>query len=129
MKGMTPLILAAMLSKVAAVEALLQTGITPHSSGNDLLGISPLHVSFSEDVAGLLIGSGFSVNARNSLQQTPLAVLAHRCTPGVVQLLVEKEACVNSKDFLGLTPLHSAAVHEGSCSTASVLIALRADVN
>lgn len=91
-----------------------------------------------EKVRDLLEKSPRSANARSILQfwSTPLHVAVSAANPEISQLLIQKGAKVNARDFEGITPLHCVSVvldyeerKESLVKIAEILIAHGADVN
>ena len=77
----------------------------------------------------LLLDKGIDVNARNSLQATPLHAASRSGQLEVVRVLLARNADVNAKDrvFKG-TPLHDAS-DRGYSEVVKELLAKNADVN
>lgn len=80
------------------------------------------------DQVQLLISSGFDVNAKDKLNQTPLHWAAITGKRKVAELLLTKGADVNAKHRAGDTALHVAA-SRGHKGMAQLFIAKGADVN
>ena len=69
------------------------------------------------------------VHARDESGQTPLhRVVQFNTKPEVIMMLVEAGANINSRDYIGFTPLHYAAKNAYLDVTAT-LLALGADIN
>jgi len=75
------------------------------------------------------LANGTDVNAENGpVGRTPLHEAALRGRKEVVELVIDKDADVNAKNWEGGTPLHYAAL-TGRKEIAELLIAAGADVN
>ena len=75
------------------------------------------------------LANGTDVNAQNGpVGRTPLHEAALRGHKEVVELVIDKDADVNAKDWMSRTPLHNAAL-DGHKEIVELLIAKGADVN
>jgi hypothetical protein len=75
-----------------------------------------------------ILSSGVDVNARNSINGTPLHTAVTKQNKEIVQLLLEKNADVNLVNNARQTPLHI-AVSTGQKDIVELLVAKGADVN
>jgi ankyrin repeat protein len=94
-------------------------------------GRNPLHHASQNvhlDIVRLLIDSGATVDIRNGIQQTPLALASGKGKVEVGRFLIERGADMNARDNQGCAPLHLAARH-GHLDMARMLLNHSADVN
>jgi hypothetical protein len=75
-----------------------------------------------------ILSSGVDVNARNTINGTPLHTAVDKQRKEIVQLLLEKNADVNLVNNARQTPLHI-AVNTGQKDIVELLVAKGADVN
>ncbi|KAI0122048.1 ankyrin repeat-containing domain protein [Daldinia grandis] len=73
-----------------------------------------------------LIDQGANVNAKSYYVGSPVAAAALGMKPNIIQLLLEKEASVNSEDALGRRPIHFAALH--SVANFRIIVEAKADI-
>lgn len=100
MKGVTPLILAAMLGRTAIARALLEKGASVKAVDSSMQD-TPLHWAATEgdaEIIRMLLERGAAVDARNRVGMTPLMAAAMGEKLDAVRLLVERGANVNARD-------------------------------
>ena len=130
--GITPLHLAAVLSKTpAVVELLLDRGA--NIGARDIGGQTPLHNAAlfrkTPAVVELLLDRGADIHARTVLELTPLHLAASLSqTPAVVELLLDRGADIGARDIGGQTPLHLAAAKSKTPAVVELLLDRGADV-
>ena len=111
---------AVITEDVARARALLAAGADVNAQ--DAVGLTPLHVARSGEMAQLLVDAGANVHARNEDGETPLE---YPGSVGKIRALLAAGADVNTRDNEGRTPLHE--VHDAEM--AQVLVDAGADVN
>jgi ankyrin repeat protein len=131
--GMTPLLVAAGLGRINALQALLVAGAQVDarqdrfgSPGLTALGWAALRGQAG--AARRLLLAGAEVDLPGENERTPLAEAARGDRPELVQLLVEAGAVVDARDGDGRTPLLLAAL-EGGPGAAEALLRAGADVH
>ena len=120
-KGMTPLHFAALGNEnLEVIKFLVSHGADVCAKGN--CGETPLHwAAFGNrnvDIAKYLVAHGADVNPKISydtgihdfMRNTPLHWAAYKGNVETARFLVSQGADVNAVDFLGLLPLHRAAL-------------------
>ena len=125
--GHTPLHLAVRHNAVPVVALLLDRGAAVDAR-NDF-GHTPLHsvtvrAAVPPAVVALLLDRGAAVNARDAiLGETPLHYVAGRSTaiPAVAALLLDRGAAVDARNSFGQTPLHLAALYNGTPALVALL--------
>ena len=136
--GENQLIAAARLGKIDVVERLLSNGDDVNAKDNDHR--TSLHNAATNGDKGmvkLLLVNKADVNARNKFNfATPLHWAAgYGGNQDIVDMLLSYKAEVNARDKDGRTPLHMAAMMDGSKKSVhyvdiiNVLLAKGADVN
>lgn len=128
-RGMTPLMRAAFFGCESAVNALLQHGVSVdyrnNNNGTALMVASDMEKDGA--VCALLV-AGADPNLRDGQERTALSLAAGRKHGvGVVHMLLEREAEVNTRDRRRRTPLHEAA-DKGTEAIVTMLLAHGADV-
>jgi len=114
-EGSTALHLAAQNNQIAAVEALLATGMDANIRNNK--GETPLYSAVMRRRSGIrllecLLGAGAKVNVKTKNGDTPL----HMAAPSkfeVMEWLINKGAAVNAENEAGRIPLHVVREWEG----------------
>ena len=95
---------------------------------------TPLHFAAENSssngiqILKLLLAHGAKVDAKNLIDQTPLALAAIHNNPEGANILIAHGAKVDERSGYGMTPLHYAA-RNGCFDVAAVLVANHADVN
>ncbi len=112
----------------AAVESLLDGGVSP----NVLRGaLGPLHHAVAQEdtrMIALLVAFGADVNARCTTQHlTPLMLAAAQNSPELCRLLVEAKSDVDAVNAQGMSALMLAVV-EGSTQITRMLTGAGADI-
>lgn len=90
-----------------------------------------LHVACSVGntiIAELLLESGFPVDVKNHLKQTPLYYACVNENVKIVQFLLEHSASANARDFYNSTPLH-VACSNGNAKIVELLLKYNANAN
>jgi ankyrin repeat protein len=87
-------------------------------------------IRFNKDIAivKFLVSEGADVNAKNSIDTTPLREAVFRRNIEVARFLISEGADVNAKNNVGATPLHFAA-RQNMPVFARLLVSNGADVN
>ncbi|MGQ0582466.1 MAG: ankyrin repeat domain-containing protein [Reyranella sp.] len=116
------------------IELLLFNGADIEAK-TDQTGLTPLHLAVAKspiETVALLLEKGASAKSRTTQTQlTPLHSVAERSwgpNTEIAALLLANGADVNAKDFLGITPLHNAAVR-GVLDMVRFLVEQGADIN
>ncbi|CAK4077739.1 unnamed protein product [Aphanomyces euteiches] len=124
--GWTALMSAASSGHVDVVSHLLSIGANANLANKN--GQIALHYHKGRlEIAELLVDATRDINHADRSGATPLTkALGGRPAPDVIQLLLEHEAKLNTKDVNGNTPLHIALL-EGHESIAMMLIEHGAD--
>jgi len=125
----TPLTIAAMYERVAAIKALIDAGADVNVKNRD--GNTPLHIAARDgrtEAIKALIQANADVNAKDYIGRTPLHNAARDGHTEAIKALIQANADVNAKDEEGLTPLHSAAMFARAKAIAALTTA-GADVN
>lgn len=110
-KGQTALMLAARISSVELVNALLKGGAaatinTKDKEGNTALLSSLAQLSYAPAATiKALIAAGANVDAVNAEGQTPLILAAQRNNLAMIKTLLEAHASINVRDKSGKTAL------------------------
>jgi ankyrin repeat protein len=127
-RGNTPLMYAAALGSVVAVQMLVEAGADVNAA-NDF-GATPLMwCAGDERKVRYLLGKGANVNARSKLGRTPLLIAAtYDGSIGIVREMLAKGADVKAADEGGMTVLESAAGNN-NIEVARLLIAKGAPVD
>ena len=118
--GSTPLDFAIFAGQRDYVAYLISEGALGHEGAAK----HPLHRALTakhEDVAQLLIESGFDVNERDERKVTPLHIASYQGYEDVVRTLIAKGGDVNAVDLDGTTPLFAAAAG-GNPAIAKLLL-------
>ena len=131
--GHTPLHVAVRHNAAPVVALLLDRGATVDA--RNTFGHTPLHsvtvrADESSAVVALLLDRGAAVNARDAiLGETPLHYVAGRSTaiPAVAALLLDRRATVDARNSFGRTPLHLAALYNGTPALVALLLDRGAD--
>ena len=120
----TPLHIAAEYDRIWMIDLLHEEGAR-FDVKDDYVG-TPLHVAAAFGQIGALKelckpSFDIEVDSKNSLDRTPLHEAALAGSTAVVQILLERGACIQSQDYKGQTPLHIAADH-GFSETMEALL-------
>ena len=110
---------------------LLRKGVGINSRDDTMFERTPLHVAAAGgedvDIVRWLLLRGANVNARDSLEETPLHIAAHFGTPEKLELLLAYGANIEARNCFYQTPLHAAA-SGGKRENAAVLLDHGADL-
>ncbi|CAN0123408.1 unnamed protein product [Pylaiella littoralis] len=130
-RGQRPLHVAIENKRVTVVEALLKAGANPNARYGDNERCSPLQLArCSLAMIKILLKHGAEVESSDNFGYTALHWAAGSGEPGVIDALVEAGAdleaqsgrvYLSGKYFVGLTPLHVAAVWHKFGSMAALL--------
>lgn len=132
-EGMTPLHLVA-TEQVATALLMKQADVTANSArgfGAAVMPASkrtPLHEARTLGIARLLVRAGASVNALDSIHQTPLHCAIENEHPDIAVFLLRAGAKPDIADNAGNTPLHLAA-SISSTAVANAILKHRVSVN
>lgn len=127
----TPMEQALDQRNVQMVDALIEASGDVKKVRGRVTKNTPLHVAASgvghENLMKLLIGAGVDVDAKNSLDETPLHLACNQGSWKTVKLLIEAGADVNIMSGSQNTPLHCAV--EDDCTKVKLLIEAGAELN
>ncbi|MEP3895219.1 MAG: ankyrin repeat domain-containing protein [Litorimonas sp.] len=122
----TPLHMAAAYGTTDDVKAMLDAGASVKA--RTIVGLTPLHLSGTEQKLNILLEAGADLNARDDSGRTPLLRAAKWGTHEYMSALIAAGAKTIIRDRDGSTPLHLAAKRDGS-EGISVLLNAGAKVN
>lgn len=117
--GTTPLHWAASGGSLRAAELLISSGARIDS--RDSMGLTPLHLARTREIAALLLDHGAEVNARSYYERTPLHCATGSGNREVVEFLISRGADVNARNKKGETAL-KAARKFGKSELVSILL-------
>ena len=124
-----PLLDAVRTGDAAAVQVLLDDGVSPRTAGID--GTTALHWAAHHDhpaIAALLLDAGAAVDAANRYGVTPLALASVNGSTPMITRLLEAGADPNLPNPEGETPLMTAA-RTGNAAAIETLLAHGAEVD
>jgi len=135
-EGETPLHVAAVMGRVDAIRALLDTSLDPAETEellhfHDSAGRAPIHRAAGNghaDAVRLLWQSSTSLQIKAGSGDTPLHIAAQRCQLRAVQVLLESRANVHERANDSSSVLHRAAFG-GSAEVIKELLAAKALVD
>ncbi|XP_062567961.1 putative ankyrin repeat protein RF_0381 [Saccostrea cucullata] len=115
-EGFQPLHFAAQCGNVAMINFLIENGSHIYSARTNREGLTPFHIAVDyghiEAVEAFIESRTVSVNMKTKLKQggqTPLHRAVLKSHLKIIELLVEKGACIDTKDSEGRQAIHYAA--------------------
>jgi len=117
--GTTPLHWASSGGSLRAAGLLISSGA--RIDIRDSMGLTPLHLARTKDIAALLIDHGAEVDARSYYGRTPLHCATGSGNREVVEFLISRGADVNARNKKGETAL-KAARKFGKSELVSILL-------